>query len=71
MFHPVTGHHPEEATRVRVGPQNLHRLATAALKNVPEAQPLIEKIFNPKPVQKEVVPVPQKDLLLHTGFFTV
>jgi hypothetical protein len=72
MYHAVTGHHPQEAFRPRIGSTpNLHRLAQAALKHIPEAQPIIEKIFNPKPVQKEVMPVPQRDLLMHTGFFTV
>lgn len=71
MYHPVVGQHPEEVFRPRVGPHNLHRLANAALKNVPGAQRVIDKVFNPKPVPKEVLPVQQRDLLMHTGFFTV
>lgn len=71
MYHPVIGLHPQEANRPRIGPQNLHRLARAALKNVPGAKQIIDKIFNPKPVTKEVLPVQQRDLIMHTGFFTV
>ena len=71
MYHPVIGQHPQEVSRPRIGPQNLHRLAKAALKNVPSAQPIIDKIFNPQPITKEVLPVQQRDLIMHTGFFTV
>ena len=71
MFHNVTGYHPQEAFRPRIGPANLHRLALAAYKNIPEAQPVISKLFDPKPVIPEVKPVPQRDLVMHTGWFTV
>ena len=71
MSHPVIGFHPEEFNRPRVGPHNLHRLANMALKNIPEAKPVIDNIFNPTPIKREVVPVQQRDLIMHTGFFSV
>jgi hypothetical protein len=72
MYHPVHSHGHDNALRPRIGKtENLKRLAQAALKNVPNSQHVIDKVFNQSLIQPELTPEPQPDLVMHTGFFDV
>ena len=72
MPHNVSGIHYAEKERPRVsGKANLHKLAMSAFKNIPEAQPMIQQIFKPQLQPKDILPVPQRGLKMHTGFFSV
>ena len=66
------GSHHQEGFRPRIGSRkNLRRLAQAALKNIPGTQELIQKHFDTIPVKPELTPVPQRNLIMHTGYDTV
>ena len=63
-----------EAFRPRIGKrQNHYKIALAALRNIPGGQAAVEKHFNPKPKEPEVMPdrTLTQDLIIHHGFDTV
>ena len=72
MFHPVHDHSHHAAIRTRISkPENLQRLAMAALKQVPNSKQIIDKAFNTDTITPQLQPEPQPDLVMHTGFFDV
>ena len=69
MYHPVLSHAHDEALRPRIGrPEHLKRLASAALKHVPNAQQAIDKVFSQELIKPQLTPKPQPDLVFHSGF---
>jgi hypothetical protein len=72
MYHPVHSHAHDEALRPRIGkPEHMMRLAQAALKDVPDSQQAIDRVFGQSLIKPQLKPAPQPDLVFHTGFFDV
>ena len=72
MYHQIHSHGYDAATRARVNlPENLKRLAEAALKHVPNSQHVINKAFSQAPIKKQLMPQKQPDLVFHHGFDSV
>ena len=69
MEHQVHSHGYDSAMRARISiPENLKRLAQAALRHVPNSQQLIDKAFSQSLIPKQLNPQPQPDLVFHSGF---
>jgi hypothetical protein len=61
-----------EAYRPRIGQhENLKRLAEVALKHIPNSQQAIDKVFNKTLIVPQLLPQPQPDLVMHSGFYDV
>jgi hypothetical protein len=61
--------HVGEGYKPRIGQkQHLKTIAQAAFKNIPGAQPLIERHFGTQVHPRGLIPAPQKNLVMHHGF---
>jgi hypothetical protein len=62
-------HHVDQAYVPRIRSKALqHKIARAALKNIPGSENLIKKVFETNPVPKELPLEKPIDLVMHTGF---